>query len=380
MKVLVIANSARSIVCSAKKAGYTVFALDRFGDVDTCRCSDKAHVLKSSNETELRKLAESLGKVDAVVLGPGYEKLKFENTLNNSPTIMEEVNDKSKLPKKLKSMGIPHPETESIDKAHNLGFPLMIKPKSGSGGMRNTVVRNEEELSLFKERSDAPELIAQEYIEGIPCSASVISSGEDAVVVAVNEQLIGVPWLTGLPFAYCGNITPFHSKFNSEMIRYAKQIAIEFGLVGSNGVDFILTEKGIVAIEVNPRFQGSLDTVEPAFGINIFDAHVKSFSGELPGVREPLCFAAKSIVYANKENVISKKVSDKLKGCMETGRAADVPRPGSAVSQDEPVSTMLAIAGSRSAALEKVVKSSRALRSMFEKEKINNPGRKFKVI
>jgi predicted ATP-grasp superfamily ATP-dependent carboligase len=108
-----------------------------------------------------------------------------------------------------------------------------------------------------------------------------------------------------------------------------------------------------------------MDTVEPAFGINIFDAHVKSFSGELPEVRESVCFAAKSIVYANKKTVISKKVSDTLKRRMEKGRAADVPRPGTVVSQDEPVSTMLATAKSRSAALEKVVKSLRALRNML---------------
>jgi predicted ATP-grasp superfamily ATP-dependent carboligase len=368
MKVLVIANSARSIVCSAKKAGYTVFTLDRFGDVDTCNCSDKSLVFKSSQENELQELARPFGGSDAVILGPGYEKLKFKNVLNNPPAVMEEVSDKSKLPGKLLSMGIPHPETESIDKAHELGFPLMIKPKSGSGGMRNMVVRNEEELSVFKERNDAREFIAQEYIEGIPCSASIISNGEDAFVVALNEQLIGVPSLTGLPFAYCGNVTPFHSKFNNEMVRYAKQISLEFGLLGSNGVDFIQTEKGIVVIEVNPRFQGSMDTVEPTFGINIFDAHVKSFSGELPEVRESVCFAAKSIVYADKKTVISKTVSDTLKGCMEKGRAADVPRPGTVVSQDEPVTTILATAQTRSAALEKVVKSSRALRSMFEKE------------
>ncbi|VVB95059.1 ATP-grasp domain protein [uncultured archaeon] len=378
MKVLVIANSARIIVCSAKKAGYTVFALDFFGDVDTCICSDKARIFKSSHE--LHELAGTFGEVDAAILGPGYENLKFKNILNNTPKVMEEVSDKSKLPKKLLSMDIPHPETESIDKAHELGFPLMIKPKSGSGGIQNKVVRNEEELSLFKERTDAREFIAQEYIEGIPCSASIISSGEDAVVVALNEQLIGIPSLTGLPFAYCGNITPFHSKFNNQMIQYAKQIALEFGLMGSNGVDFIQTEKGIVVIEVNPRFQGSMDTVEPAFGINIFDAHVKSFDGELPGVKDPICVAAKSIVYADKKIVISQKVSDTLKRCMKTGRAADIPQPGTVIPQDEPVSTMLATAGTRSAALEKVIKSSHDLKNVLKKEKINNPVRKFKVI
>jgi predicted ATP-grasp superfamily ATP-dependent carboligase len=368
MKVLVIANTARGIVCSAKKAGYTVFTLDRFGDVDTCNSSDRYLLFKTCKESELQELARTFGEVDAVILGPGYEKLKFKNVLSNSPAVMEEVSDKSKLPGKLKSMDIPHPETESIDKARELGFPLIMKPKSGSGGMRNIIVKNERELAIFKERSDASEFIAQEYIEGIPCSASVISSGKDAVVVALNEQLIGIPSLTWLPFAYCGNITPFLSKFNDKMIRYAKRIALEFGLLGSNGVDFIQTKKGIVVIEVNPRFQGSMDTVEPAFGINIFDAHVKSFSGELPEVQESTCFAAKSIVYANKKTVISKTVSDTLKGCMEKGRAADIPRPGTVVLQDEPVSTILATAESRSAALEKVVKSSRTLRNMFAKD------------
>jgi len=92
MKVLVIANSARSIVCSAKKAGYTAFTLDCFGDVDTGNCSDKSLVFKNSQE--LQELARTFGEADAVILGPGYEKLKFKNTLNNPPAVMEEVSDK----------------------------------------------------------------------------------------------------------------------------------------------------------------------------------------------------------------------------------------------------------------------------------------------
>ena len=150
MKVLVIANSARSIVCSAKKAGYTVFTLDRFGDIDTCNCSDKSLVFKTSRENELQELAGTFGEANAVVLWPGYEKLKFKNVLNNPSTVMEEVSDKSKLPGKLLSMDIPHPETESIDKAHELGFPLMIKPKSGSGGMLNIIVKHEGGIGNFQ--------------------------------------------------------------------------------------------------------------------------------------------------------------------------------------------------------------------------------------
>lgn len=357
-KVLVIANSARSIACSARKAGYTVFAIDRFGDVDMRKCAHKSILPLTGDGTKIQELAAGFGDVDAVILGPGFEHPDFKNIFNNLPDVMEKANDKSLLPRKLESLGIPHPETKPTGKAHGLGFPLVIKPKSGSGGMRNMIVRNEEELAVFNDRNDSCEFIAQEFVEGTPCSASVISTGDDAVVVALNEQLIGVPWLTRLPFAYCGNITPFHSKSGSEMIDYAQRLALEFGLVGSNGIDFILSGKNVHVIEVNPRFQGSLDTVELSTGINVFDAHIKSFAGELPQVREHVCFAAKTILYADKNVTVTEKLSEALIKYMDAGQAADVPHAGLVIKPDEPVTTMLSTAKTRGLALEKVRNSS----------------------
>lgn len=363
-KVLVIGNNVRNIACSARKAGYIVHAIDRFGDIDMKKCAGKVHILEKIHENELVQLAG--GDLDAVILGPGFEHLKLNNSFNNSKETMEEAGNKSKLPGKLRSMGIPHPETAPIDKADRMGFPLMIKPIYGSGGMRNIIVRNEAELNIFKKQNDSCDFIAQEFIDGIPCSASVISTGNEAVVVALNEQLIGIPWCTRLPFAYCGNITPFHTKFSEEMVRYAKQIVLEFKLMGSNGVDFMLTDKGIRVIEVNPRFQGSIDTIELSTGLSIFDAHIKSFDGELPGTHEPKCFAAKTIVYANKEIVINKEISDLLIKYMGKGQAADIPRSGMKVLQDEPITTILATARTREMVLGKVEKSARHIKGSTE--------------
>jgi predicted ATP-grasp superfamily ATP-dependent carboligase len=238
-KVIVIGNSVRTIACSAKRAGYTVYAIDRFGDVDMQKCATKMHMIENmdKDERELKRNIESFGVVDAIILGPGFEHLTFENALNNPEKIMKEAGNKSKLPKILGSLGIPHPETKPIDEADVLRFPLIVKPGSGSGGMKNIIVKNESEMNLFKKRFDSPEFIAQEFVKGIPCSASIISTGEKAVVIAVNEQLIGIPGLTRLPFAYCGNVTPFETKFREKIEEYSKYIAIEFKLRGSNGVD-----------------------------------------------------------------------------------------------------------------------------------------------
>ena len=181
------------------------------------------------------------------------------------------------------------------------------------------------------------------------------------MVVALNEQLIGTPWLTRMPFAYCGNITPFHTKLKEKMVQYAKQIAVEFKLRGSNGVDFILTDKDILVIEINPRFQGSLDTVELSTGSNIFEAHIRSFDGELPEIRESECFAAKTIVFAEKEFVITKNISRTLLKYMNEGKAVDIPRPGLTMRKDEPVMTMLATARTRKMVLNKVMQYSQSM-------------------
>ncbi|MCK5485845.1 MAG: ATP-grasp domain-containing protein, partial [Desulfobacterales bacterium] len=318
----------------------------------------KSHIFGEVSDSELYELAASFGEVDAVILGPGFEKLEFKNILNNPYKTIDEVGNKLKISKKFKSMGIPHPKTAPLDRTSGLEYPLMVKPISGAGGILNTVVKNEGELASFLERGDAMEFLAQEFVTGMPCSASLIANRDDAVVLALNEQMIGVPWLTKIPFAYCGNLTPFHSGFDNEMTRYAEKIAREFELVGSNGVDFIITEEGPVVIEANPRFQGSLDTVELATGINIFHAHVQSFEGVLPEPVVSSCFAVKSIVFADRKFVIDSKMSAFLENYMNQGRAADVPQSGIIVAPDDPITTLIETGKTRDDVFRKIKMSS----------------------
>ncbi len=366
MKILVIGNSTRSIVCSAKRAGHTVFSIDNFCDVDMKLCADSASPLEHATDNKIYELARTFGEIDGVILGTGFERLKFKNVLGNRIEVSEKVNDKLKLAKKLGKMGIPHPETEELSKAGGRKFPLMIKPKCGSGGMRNFTVNDEDELAAIQSRPDAREFIAQEFVEGVPCSASLIGTGDDASVIALNEQLIGVPGLTRLPFAYCGNVTPFVTQFKNEMLNYSEQIALEFELFGSNGIDFIQTEKSILVIEVNPRFQGSLDTIELSCGINVFDAHVRSFSGKLPKPGKHKRFAVRNILYAGNIIKVNERLFNRLMKCLKMGRAADIPGKGWTAMEDEPLTTLLETGRTREIALEKVEKSARHIRGLTE--------------
>jgi len=70
-KVIVIGNNVRNIACSARRAGYTVYALDRFGDIDMQNCATKAQIIENMDELELQRSIGSFGGADAIILGPG---------------------------------------------------------------------------------------------------------------------------------------------------------------------------------------------------------------------------------------------------------------------------------------------------------------------
>ncbi|MEA1894980.1 MAG: ATP-grasp domain-containing protein [Euryarchaeota archaeon] len=339
MKLLIIGYSTRYLVCAGKRAGYTMYSLDHFGDTDLLRCADKyACFDEIADNDELLGIIDRLNwDFDAIILGTGFEYADLERegyrVLNNPPDIARSTGNKKLFAGKMGSFGFPHPRIYDID--DDFEYPVMVKPIYGVGGIANRLAYSRVEI-----RGCGDDLLIQEYIEGIPASVSVIATHEDAVAIAVNEQLIGTRWLSAHRFAYSGNVTPFRSEYDCEMREIAVQVVKRLGLVGSNGVDFLITDRGLVAIEVNARFQGTLDTVEHVSGISVFDAHVKAFSGELPEINSDneggTGFAGKAIVFADHDLVIDEVISKLL--AREPIR--DIPAVGCKIPAGDPVTTV----------------------------------------
>lgn len=349
MKILIIGYSTRYLVCAARRAGYTVYSLDHFGDVDLLRCADKyAGFDEITSDDELLSILDRLNwDFDAIILGTGFEYANpgGYRVLNNLPAIMRSTGNKRSFAGKIKSLGFKHPEIYDIK--DDLRYPVMIKPIYGVGGLKNRLAYSKREIM-----ESGDDILIQEYLEGIPASVSVISTRKDAVAVALNEQLIGTPWLTTHRFAYCGNITPFQSEYNEEMCEIAVQLILKLELIGSNGVDFLITEEGPVVIEVNPRFQGTLDTVEYVSGSSVFDAHVKAFEGELPEIDafSGDGFAGKAIVFADHDRIIDEEISKKL----ARENIMDIPQVGWGIPAGAPITTLFCKGSRREQVLQEL--------------------------
>lgn len=381
--MIVIGFSTRNIVCSGSRAGYNMYAIDAFCDQDTIGCciatKELPHELDIRNKDAADIILDMVRSFevhfDAIVPGSGFEAMDFSSlpwtVLASDPESIQVVQDKFTLSRKLAELGLPHPHVyENVD-AKPDKFPVMIKPRKGGGGIFNRIACNEQQLLeavhdiLGTEPSfSRNDLMMQEFIQGEPASVSLVASKDKAVVVAVNEQLIGIPWLTRMQFAYCGNITPYEGKYAEEMCNISEKLVRELKLLGSVGIDFIVTEYGPEIIEVNPRFQGSLDTVEMATGINLFDAHVKAFRRKLPEKAARIQRSAgRCIIYADRETRMSAQVLAE----MRKQKIADIPQPDYVAFADYPVTSVLHTGINRSNVVESLKRDSENIKRIIDK-------------
>lgn len=357
MDLLVVGHNVRHVACSASRAGHKVLAADCYSDLDMvdavwkaarleCDPKDPEDLVRGYREF-IRESLEVFAP-DALVLGPGLEEMRAKDirVLNNRPEKIEKVSDKLWLFRWLEKRGYPTPSTKPLEERDELkGRFIMVKPRKGAGGWKNRLVQAGQDVE-----SSGEDLIAQEWVAGKPASVSVMSNGDEAVAISVNEQLIGEPWLGATGFRYCGNVVPLEGyKKAAHMAKMAEEIVADLGLVGSNGVDFLLTQEGFAVLEVNPRFQGSLDAVEQSIGMNIFQAHLESFEGTLPKslLKKPSAqkTAARVVLFAERDLKIEqdlRKISERSK-CW----VADIPKPGSIVEKEGPLVSILAIGANR---------------------------------
>jgi hypothetical protein len=347
---LVVGFNARPIAASAKVGGFNVLAVDYWGDTDLAGSADDIEtVLKqSSGERPRRELsrpasellvecAETIsarhsGRISFVLVGSGlddrpelWRKLsEIAPVLGNSTRTLEIVRNRSRLYEAASKVGVSSPMTivcsslnESLDAAGKIGYPVVLKPSGGGGGVGIRLATNESILRYLYlnewKANFGDTVFVQEYVRGQNVSASIIGDGEKSIVVTVNEQLIGLKELGArMPFIWCGNIVPLqrsrHDESTKRIASAAKALGTELKLVGSNGFDFILRDqdKVPVIIECNPRFQGTLECVEMATGINVVAEHVKACRGKME-VRFPEArrYVTKMIPFAKAKCLMS---------------------------------------------------------------------------
>ncbi len=363
--VVDVGNVARS----AKSAGYLVYTVDLFGDLDVRKYSSRSlsiidtsrtvHLGERSLAERLFELAEKLlyeNRIDSILLASGVEDEDdllqrlhdLAPIIGNPLEVIRRVRDKIHFFDELKRVNLPSPETrlvhdlkDSISVAKDIGLPLVIKPLRGYGGRGLLKVEGKGDLERFFSKIPEGEWLLQEYVPGVPASISILADGSSSKLLTLNEQLLGKrEFGQNEVFAYCGNVVPLN--VDDYLTRICGELAAKivslFGLKGSNGIDVVYSKQNdevFKVIEVNPRFQGSMECVERYCNINLVEGHLKACRKELPSAlhRPPSTYYTRAIIFAKSDSRVPDLTSYNF--------VRDMPKPGYEVYKGDPICSII---------------------------------------
>jgi uncharacterized protein len=355
MNILVAGVSVRAIVESALPSGYSVLALDAFGDRDLRTMAETRslhrdyHVRYSAEElyNASRQLA-----FDAVVYISDLEnhpeilsRLALDcRILGNPPHVVKAIRNWEQLYTKVRHAGFSAPETVLCGDKLELDSKRrwLIKPLRGGGGQGIAF--------LEKARLPGSQYMLQEFLPGKPCSISFIANGHECVVIGITEQLVGLRVLGSQDFRYCGNLLPCPEAIDPDVgiriLDQARKLATfltkEFGLTGANGIDVMLNGDRISLLEVNPRYSASMELIEQAYGLPIFHLHVQALmKGTLPDFkleerRIHSNYFGKAILFAERE-IVAPDTQD-----WHSRNLRDIPDAMERLPKGGPICTILA--------------------------------------
>ena len=360
-KLLLIGIDTRSMLNSALKLDYNIYSASYFSTSDTPIIKNQKIVLNekdgescgsfedqfsSQNILEISK--DYLDEVDYIIPISGVSPREFPNkykrkilgnkdigNIENKFEFFKEIKDEFLTPMTFRLTDMD--EAFEINKLYD-DVQFILKPVQGSGGYGLNLLDNAEDLQF----SDG-EFMLQEYVEGINLSSSVLASGSDANCIMNTRLLTEHDFEKNNSFRYIGNILPLTKesimanvndmeKITDEMNTTSEMLARKFKLLGSNGVDYILSEKGLYVIEINPRIQGTFECVEKSLGINMLEAHIKASQGEIIEIPKPKYYSYKKIIYSPARMKYEKIDLDNI---------YDLPHIGSITEKEEPLLTII---------------------------------------
>jgi predicted ATP-grasp superfamily ATP-dependent carboligase len=220
----------------------------------------------------------------------------------------------------------------------------LLKPLRSGGGHRVRPWRPQ--AGRRTGDSDVPSgCYLQEHIDGAPGSVVFVAAGRRAVPLGISRQLVGEAAFGASGHRYCGNVIAARGDeaFVSAASRLAAAVSDAFDLVGLNGVDFVERDGVPYPIEVNPRWCGSMELVERAYGVSLFGMHAAACErGALPAFS--LTQASRGIHAVGKAIVFARAAvaMGDTREWLADATVRDVPHPGERIASGHPICTVLA--------------------------------------
>ena len=280
-------------------------------------------IVQLGGQTAL-KMAEKLHENGIKIIGTSFDN-------------MDIAEDRGRFSDLLKDLGIPYPKygvaesaEEALVVAHEVGYPVLVRPSYVLGGQGMSIVINDEDLEnavvkLLRAMPGNRVLIDHFLDRAEEAESDSICDGEDVHIIGMMEHIEPAGIHSGDSSAV---LPPFSLSANvqAKMEEYTIKLAKALNVRGLLNIQFAVKNEEVYVIEANPRASRTVPFIAKAYDVPYINIAAKVMLGfkklkDFTIVRKLKGYAIKEPVFSHdKFPEIEKELGPEMKSTGEAIR------------------------------------------------------------
>ena len=210
--------------------------------------------------------------------------------LGTSVRAMDLAEDRDRFNVLMDEMGISQPEggtatskAEALDLAHDIGYPVLVRPSYVLGGRAMDVVYSDTELERYIEEAvrvapDKPILVDDFLADAVELDVDAVADGEDVLIGGIMEHVEAA----GVHSGDSACMIPPRS-LSQDVLERVREVTLDIAraleTVGLLNVQLAVRDGEVYVLEANPRSSRTVPFVSKATGVPIAKLAAKVMAG-----------------------------------------------------------------------------------------------------
>jgi carbamoyl-phosphate synthase large subunit len=234
-------------------------------------------IVQFGGQTPL-KLADDLAKLGVPIIG-------------TSPDAIDLAEDRERFQQLVEKLGLRQPSNrvasnaeEGVERAKEIGYPLIVRPSYVLGGRAMELVYNEDELRQYMQNAvdvsnDSPVLLDRFLDQAVEVDVDAICDGEQVVIGGIMQHIEQAGVHSG--DSAC-SLPPYNLPMDiqNEIRDQVKRLALELNVIGLMNVQMAVQGEDVFVLEVNPRASRTVPFVSKCIGHSLAKLAARCMAGK----------------------------------------------------------------------------------------------------
>ncbi len=223
------------------------------------------------------KLASAIEKMGVPILGSSYDSI-------------DAAEDRERFDAILNECGIPRAEghtvftcDEAIQAAHELGYPVLVRPSYVLGGQGMQIAYADEDIveqiGIINRIAQEHPILVDKYIMGTEVEVDAVCDGTDSVIPGIMQHIERAGVHSGDSISVYPAIG-IDTEMQNLIVDYTRKLAKALHVRGLLNIQYIVKDNSVYVIEANPRSSRTVPYISKVTGIPIVPLAVGTFFGK----------------------------------------------------------------------------------------------------